>query len=151
MKFSHNKRSSQKGFTLIELMIVVAIIGVLAAVAVPAYNDYIQRAQASEAFSEIGGMKTAISMFAQENGTYPIAADIATGIGGPVTGKYSSAATTPGSGVIIVTMSEAAGADVSGKTVTFTPPATIAGAASFAFACTTTAKQKYVPKTCVGV
>lgn len=51
--------NAQKGFTLIELMIVVAIIGILAAIAIPAYNDYIARSQASEAISLANGLKTA--------------------------------------------------------------------------------------------
>ena len=51
----------QKGFTLIELMIVVAIIGILAAVAIPAYQDYTAKAQASEAFVLLDGLKSAIS------------------------------------------------------------------------------------------
>ncbi|MFN7222166.1 MAG: pilin [Burkholderiales bacterium] len=51
----------QKGFTLIELMIVVAIIGILAAVAIPAYQDYTAKAQTSEAYTLLGGMKTPVS------------------------------------------------------------------------------------------
>lgn len=51
--------NAQKGFTLIELMIVVAIIGILAAIAIPAYQDYITRSQASEGVSLAGGLKTA--------------------------------------------------------------------------------------------
>ena len=150
MKFAQYKQRAQKGFTLIELMIVVAIIGILAAVAIPAYNDYTQRAQVSEAFSIVGGMQTAITAFAQENGAYPTATEITAGIGAPVTGKYSTAATGT-NGVITVTMGAASGADVTLKTITFTPPATIAGATSFPFACaSTTIKQKYVPKTCAG-
>ncbi|HOP91624.1 MAG TPA: pilin, partial [Ottowia sp.] len=58
-------KAMQKGFTLIELMIVVAIIGILAAVALPAYQDYTARAQVSEAFTMTGGQKTTISEYGQ--------------------------------------------------------------------------------------
>ena len=60
--------NAQKGFTLIELMIVVAIIGILAAIAIPAYQDYIARSQASEGFNLADGLKTSLSDNLQ-NGT----------------------------------------------------------------------------------
>ena len=144
-------RRAQAGFTLIELMIVVAIIGILAAVALPAYQDYTQRAQVAEGFTMVDGMKTSIAEFAQSNGAYPAAADITNGIGGPVAGKFADAATTAATGVITVTMKAAgvAGADVAGKTILFTPP-TLAGlTGAFTWTCTsTTMKQKFLPKTC---
>nr|ADI23793.1 Tfp pilus assembly protein, major pilin PilA [uncultured gamma proteobacterium HF4000_47G05] len=59
------------GFTLIELMIVVAIIGVLAAIAIPQYQNYVARAQASEAFSLASGAKTAVAEYFMLNGTFP--------------------------------------------------------------------------------
>lgn len=67
---------AQKGFTLIELMIVVAIIGILAAVAIPQYQNYIARAQASEAVSLLGAAKTPITEFVASNGTFPTAAQL---------------------------------------------------------------------------
>lgn len=145
-------KKMQKGFTLIELMIVVAIIGILAAIALPQYSDYTQRAQVSEGFTITEGMKTAIAEFAQSNGAYPAAADITAGVGAPVTGKYSSGATTAGTGVITITMAAVGtvGADVAGQTITLTPPAALAGLTSFTWTCTSTMKQKYLPKTCTG-
>src|SRR6188474_1287622 len=83
----------QKGFTLIELMIVVAIIGILAAVAVPAYQDYIARAQVSEAVSLTTGAKTPIAEYYNEKGLWPSAA---TDVISNPNGKYVSMITLGG-------------------------------------------------------
>ena len=61
----------QKGFTLIELMIVIAIIGVLAAIAMPQYNKYVARTQVAEAFVLLGQVKQALTLYYQENGKFP--------------------------------------------------------------------------------
>ena len=73
-------KKTQQGFTLIELMIVVAIIGILAAIAIPAYQDYTKKAQASEAFALLDGLKTSLGEHYHEYGNFsgysiPIAAN----------------------------------------------------------------------------
>jgi type IV pilus assembly protein PilA len=76
----------QKGFTLIELMIVVAIIGILAAVAIPAYGDYTARAQAAEAFTLMDGLKTPLTELYTTNGDFFV--NVASGVTAITSGKY---------------------------------------------------------------
>lgn len=143
---------AQKGFTLIELMIVVAIIGILAAVALPAYQDYTARAQVSEGFTMTSGQKTTIAEYAQTNGVYPTTATTPPVADLAVTGKYASSAVTTATGVITITMAAAgvAASNVAGKTFTLTPPVlTGTPPTSFQFVCNAgTIDLKYLPKTC---
>lgn len=87
----------QKGFTLIELMIVVAIIGILAAVAIPAYGDYTAKAQAAEAFTLLDGLKTPYSE-AMAAGEWPASVTGTVTVGKYVSGIAATSATM-GSGV----------------------------------------------------
>ncbi|MFA0509385.1 MULTISPECIES: pilin [unclassified Vibrio] len=66
-----SKRTNQKGFTLIELMIVVAIIGVLSAIAVPAYQNYVKKSEATTGLAAAKSLVTNVDMFIQENGRFP--------------------------------------------------------------------------------
>jgi len=83
----------QQGFTLIELMIVVAIIGILAAVAIPAYQDYTARAQAAEAATLLAGLKTPIVEYYSTNGTVPAKDELGNAT---FIGKYVSTITFDG-------------------------------------------------------
>jgi type IV pilus assembly protein PilA len=113
-------KAVQKGFTLIELMIVVAIIGILAAIAIPAYQDYTARAQVSEALTLSGGLRTSMAETATSTGSWPTAGtfDIASNAG-----RYVESVEHDETGVITVTMRNGAptAAAIRGDTMTLTP------------------------------
>jgi type IV pilus assembly protein PilA len=138
----------QKGFTLIELMIVVAIVGILAAVAIPAYLDYVVRSKVSEGLAATGACKTSVSEFWNVRTAWPADADAAGCSTVPT--KYVSALAVVANGAIQITLQGTnAGNDPDGQTVTITPD--LGGPANrdiTAWNCATTATKKYVPAQC---
>lgn len=159
-------KKMQKGFTLIELMIVVAIVGILAAIAIPAYQDYIKRSKVSEIAATMGACKTSVTEFFQATNNLPTNADQ----GGCTTGAQSQyvanltvantgaitatgSATLLGTGANGIQMIMAPCSNVDGGQIGVACTATVGGAAPTTIAswrCSTTqaAQFKYAPATC---
>jgi type IV pilus assembly protein PilA len=146
MKSAHRIASqAQKGFTLIELMIVVAIIGILAAVALPAYQDYTVRGRVSEVAILGASMKSTVTEnIANNAGT--IAAGMCKGVTNLAAATVNTASSlcTDTTGVILVTGTAKAG----GVKLTFTPTVNADGTVAWACAVDAAAKNKYVPSEC---
>ncbi|WP_395405090.1 pilin [Pseudoduganella sp. UC29_106] len=134
------KQQAQAGFTLIELMIVVAIIGILAAVAIPAYSDYTAKAKIANAVSAADSLKTAVSVCAQEAGG--VLTDCDNGANGiPAATDFKPtkevASATVADGAIVLTLATGISTAADGKTITFTPTLT-AGDSTMKWKATTT-------------
>ena len=138
----------QQGFTLIELMIVVAIIGILAAIAIPQYQNYVARTQVAEAFALFGPIKIAASLYYHETGKLPSSNEKA-GLSN-INGNFVDGVELGASGVTTITFKEehqGVSTRISGTSFTMVPNVTNG---SVSWTCKSwTTKPKYLPSMCV--
>lgn len=142
-------KNVQKGFTLIELMIVVAIIAILAAIALPAYQDYVARSQVSEAATLAGGAKTAVAEQFANTGQFDGITNATAGLStaGSIKGKYVTSVTVT-DGVVDALMGEDSSDKVTGDTLSYAPTD---NEGSISWACdggNTDIAGKYLPSAC---
>lgn len=138
---------ASSGFTLIELMIVVAIIAILAAIAIPAYQDYVIRAQVSEGVTLSSGAKAAVWDYVSNKGIYPpnnASAGLATNTS--ITGSYVSSVDVTNGKVVVEFKGPSANAKIANSTLVLSP---ISNVGSIDWTCKpSTLDGKYLPTVC---
>ena len=150
---------NQKGFTLIELMIVIAIIGILAALALPAYQNYVAKSQVTEAFSLADGQKPYVVAANAETGNCPTNGKAGIAAAASITGDYVDMVTVGGEGdnCTVQAQFKAASPDtnindnIAGETVTFSANLNDTEGGAIDWICESTLQQRYLPNSCEGV
>jgi type IV pilus assembly protein PilA len=143
-------KNTQKGFTLIELMIVVAIIAILAAIAIPAYQDYLVRSQVSEGAVLTDGAKTAVAEFYSNTGRFP-SSNTSAGLASPasIAGKYVDQVTATSTGLIEAEFGTGSNNAIQTSVFALSP---VTSAGSITWYCgnssATTVPTKYLPSNC---
>ncbi|HDR9189383.1 TPA: pilin [Burkholderia vietnamiensis] len=148
MAITTRRAIAQKGFTLIELMITVAIVGILASVAFPAYEDYVIRSQVAEGYTLAEGAKTAvIESYASNGDLGKITSNADVNYAG-AKGKYVLSVVVGPNGVISSTFGANANVKVAGASIVLTPTESATGTLIWACSYTAPVVGKYVPTSC---
>jgi len=138
----------QKGFTLIELMIVVAIIGILASIAIPAYLDYAVRTQVSHGINLASGAKAAVTEYYQDRGSFPDNNAVAgLAAAGNIQGKYISQVAVTAGGVIQVTYGREVNNKINNAVLSMAPTDNV-GSVSWECTGDATLEDKWLPPSC---
>lgn len=144
----------QLGFTMIELMLAVAIVGIITSLAVPIFQDYFARSQIVEAFHSVSAIQHTITEYGISQGVYPGASTTPRNTDISVTGRYGSATVDADTGTVRFVFYGAGqvSRDIAGQSVVFTPPAlnSLGSSSAFKWDCktNTTVPPRLLPKSC---